>query len=628
MNLVTGGLIEIEDYNEIALEVNRLFSDNTVGLKFSTSNLVLDYTVTGAALGSGTSIPFNSAVLDIKFGDLLAVQVKSPGAGWFTLFPGSGFTVDLIPNPKEISFTNSYPVGTQIKVFWREAHIYGWGQMASVYPVIVGDPVLADETTLQAYLEANINNLIDKVNIMEERTGGPSELTRVAQGQLIYATDKTTITNTIDSDITTGDNYWQNEVATLQSNVFNFSRDTAWTSRLSAEVRFTWSSYNEFRYFFNSGCDLRTTLITSGDLQSQGFINWTSVINEMGSLITDYNTMSQTGTDGTSRLIGAYRLTENYQTVFVSSSPNNPVSSNPNEYSEYGEYGEYSEYSDFSNLKIYWAARVVDDQPNSGEISLDIRVVLDDTEFPQTFDGTIELQAGYRTGDDITDNSAVFSITDYLPTITKLQDFVNDGFTPVASNEIAIISSASLVHDQSIGSNLLLDGGDLVVSVVPEILGNSGIVTYDATTTIYVEGSENFADTGSIKVNGVGAGSTAKLTITFEPEPGINISSNVQNVAFRICDIDGAGPEEVITVEAFGSVNNSVAVAVTAGTNVEVDDDTITANANNGTPALAAHSALVEVAGPVTRIEVTVANNTNDAHEVYISDIEYTTIPL
>jgi len=621
VNLVSGGLIEIEDYNDIALEVNRLFSDNTLGLKFSTSDIVLEYTVTGSELTAGTKIPFNSAVLDIKFGDLLAVQVKSAGTGWFTLFQGGGYNIDLVPNPKEISFTRNYDIGTQIRVYWRQAHKFGWGQQASVYPVSVGDPVLADEEVLQAYLEANVNNLIDKVNIMEERTGGPSELTRVAQGALIYASDKTTITSTIEADITTGDNYWQNEVATLQSNVFNFSRDAAWTSRLSAEVRYTWPSYNEFRYFFNSGCDLRTTLIASGDSNSQGFLNWSSVINEMGSLITNYDTMSQTGQDGTSRLIGAYRLTENYQTVFISDSPNNPVSSDPNEYSE------YDEYSEFNDLKIYWAARVVDDQPNTGEISLDIRVVLDDTEFPQVFDGTIEIQAGYLSADEVIDNSAVFTMEDYLPTITKLQDFVVDGFTPTASTEIAEMSSAGLADGDSIGSGLLIDGGDIVVNIDPEELVATGEIAYDATTTIYVDGSESFSDTGTLRVSGTESGNTAKIVITFEPEPGINVSSSVQNVSFRISDIDGTSPEETVTVEAFDSVGDPTAATLTGGANLTVAGNDVTAT-SSGTPALAAHSLLVAISGPVARLEITVASDAAAAHEVYLSDIEYTTIPL
>lgn len=623
MNLVSGGLIEVQDYNDIALEVNRLFSDNTVDLKFSSSNLILDYTVTGSTLGSGTNIPFNSATLDIKPGDLIAVEILlAGGGGWFTVIPGAGFNVNIAPNPKEISFTRSYDVGTRIRAWWREAHTYGWGQQASVYPVNVGDPVLADEATLQAYLEANVNNLIDKVNIMEERTGGPSELTRVAQGQLIYATDKTTITNTIDTDILPGNNYWQNEVATVQSNVFSFSRDTPWTNRISAEVRFTWSSYDEFRYFFNSGCDLRTTLVTSGDTSSQGFINWTSVINDMGSLIVNYNEITQSGSGGSGSFFGSYQLTESYQLVFTSNRPTNPVSSNPNEYSE------YDEYTDFSDLRIRWAARVVDDQPNTGEISLDVRVVLDDTEYPQSFDGTIEMQAGYLTADDITDNSAAFSINSYLPTITKLQDFVVDGFVPTASNEIGVIGSGGFADGDVVGTELLADGGDVVTRIAPTILGNSGIITYDASTTIFVDSTESFSTTGTLKVNGVGIGDTASLEITFEPEPGLSVSPSVQNVSFRISDIDGNGPQEYIIVEAFDEVGDSVAVTFTEGANLTVASDTVSATATNGTPALAAHSVLVQVAGPVRKIEITAGNSTNDTHEVYLSDIAYTTIPI
>lgn len=421
MNIVTGGLIEIADYNDIALEINRIFSDNTVDLDWTTSDLILEYTVTRSDLIAGTSIPVDVSGLDLQPWDFLVVSVND-GTGWRTAIKDLDYSVNLSLNPEEISFVVNYTVGTQIRAYRRTTHIFGWGQQASVYPISVGDPVLADEAVLQAYLEANINNLIDKVNIMEARVDGPSELTRINTGQVIFATDKSTIISTVNTDILQADTPWRNEIATIQSNLVTFSRTTPWTNKLTATVRWTWASYNDFRYFFNTGCDLRATLTTSGEPDNQGFVNWTNVINEMGSLILNYSTCSQTGFNGISESIGSYALTEDFQTVFTSDRTGRPVSVNPNEY--ISEYDDYSEYQSYDNLVVVWKARVLEDQPGSGQISLDIRAELDDTDFTQSFVGTIEFQAGYKTADNVTDNSAVFSITNVIPTVTQL-----DGFT-------------------------------------------------------------------------------------------------------------------------------------------------------------------------------------------------------
>jgi len=245
VNLVSGGLIEIQDYNDIALEINRLFSDNTIDLEWVTSDLILQYTVTGSALGAGTPISMDVSGLDLFALEFLVVNINE-GTGWHTI-NNSQYSINLSTDPEQISFNSTYGIGTQIRIYKRTDHRYGWGQQASVYPVDVGDPVLSDETVLQAYLEANINNLIDKVNVIEERIDGPSELSRINPKQLIYASDKTTITSTLQTDLA-GHNYWKNEVATLDVNVYNFSRNDPWTTTLTATARYTWNSYDEFRY--------------------------------------------------------------------------------------------------------------------------------------------------------------------------------------------------------------------------------------------------------------------------------------------------------------------------------------------------------------------------------------------
>lgn len=622
MNLVSGGLIEIEDYNEIALEVNRLFSDNTVNLALNSSDIILDYEVTGAALGSGSNIPMDISGLDLQPSDYLVVIINE-GDSWYTI-GNLEYTIDYSSNPEQISFTSTYGVGTEIVVYNRTDHRYGWGQQASVYPVAVGDPVLADESVLQAYLEANVNNLIDKVNIMEDRTGGPSELTRVAQGQLIFATDKTTILSTINADILTGDNYWQNEIATLTNNVANQTRSEPWTTELTGSMRWTWDSYDSYRYFFNSGCDLRATLVPTGSTNSQGFVNWTTVIDRMGSLILNYDTCTQTGTDGSSEEIGSYELTGDWQRVFFSAGNNRPVGVDPSEYLD-----EYDEYLNFLNLRIIWEARYVLNVPDSGNVAIDIRARLDDREFAQTFEGELEFQAGYRVADDVIDNSAVFSMTDNIPEVSVLEPWAASGASVSPATYLAQFSDFGFTDGQNVGNRFGIDAGDVTVNFDQEILGNSGLITYDGVTTTYVNSpGENYNAVGTLKVSGSGSGETARITMTFEPGFNVPVSSSVRNFNFRVSGVDGAGPEEQVTVEAFDENGDPVSLSITTGANLTNTGGVVTANNNNGIASQAAHSFLVFTATPVARVEVTVACNDSAIHEVYISDVAFQSIPI
>jgi len=414
VDIQTGDTIEIQHYNELALEVNRLYSDNTVGLDWTTSDIILD----DVADPAGEPILAKRTLSPIPlFDDYLVVTIDD-----VTLTESIDYSVNFTTG--EITFVYALSPDAVLKVYNKTTHRYGWGQTASIYPITVGDEIVrADETVSQAYLEANTNNLLDKVNIMEIRTGGPTELTRYNKGQIISASDKMIIQSTIADDIVVDDNYWKNEIATVSSDFESFTRSSDWDDQLVGEYRFTWDSYAAMRYFFNSGCNLRLYLEMSGDVSNQGYYNWNQVITDMGTLIIDYTTTSQTGTGGTSESLGMYDLTSTYQKIFTSGSPSNPVSENgPNP----GEYGDFDEYGDWSALTLVWHARISDDTPSNGEISLDVRVVLDDMDMNLTTVGTTSKYGGYKLADDVVDNSATFSMADYVPVISELNNFEND----------------------------------------------------------------------------------------------------------------------------------------------------------------------------------------------------------
>ena len=406
MAVVQGGLIEIADYNDLALEVNRLFSDNTTSLAYSTSNLVLDDTAAGGGESAGATRLLSPQPIAT---DYLVVTVDD-----VTLFAGTDYTVDYNA-PVTLTYSNPLGASAVLKVYNRTTHRYGWGQQASVHPITAGDPILADEAVLQAYLEANINNLIDKVNIMEDRIGGSTVLTRVAQGTLIYATDKSTITSTINADVLSASNYWNNQLVTVTGTAETFASTADWDNILIGEMRHTWSTYDDMRYFFNTGNDLRANIVMTGTGTNQGYTNWNQVAQSMGSLLFNYDTATQTGTGGSSNNIGAFELTSTYQTIFTSTSPGAPVDA----------AGDFDAYGTYSSLVISWEARLVEDSPAAGNVSIDIRMTMNDNSLNITTQGTTTYNGGYSLSDDVTDNSAVFSISTLAPTLTVSNNFAS-----------------------------------------------------------------------------------------------------------------------------------------------------------------------------------------------------------
>ena len=442
MNLVLGGLIEIADYNTLALEINRIFSDTTVNLVWSTSNLILDDVADGAGeSANATRAPSPQPVAT----DFLLVSVNG-----VTLTLAADYTISYA-DPVTITYLDALPANAVLKVYNRTAHRYGWGQQASVHPITVGEMVIADEPTLQAYLEANVNNLIDKVNIMETRISGPSALTRVAFGDLIYATDITLITSTIDDDILTGVEYWNNDVATVFTDELSFTRTYDWNNELIGETQHIWQTYDDFRYFFNAGNELRGDLSMTGNVLNQGYDNWNQVCVQMGTLSLNYADTVQSGAGGVSAGLGAYDLTTEWQTIFTSASPNNGSQGN----------SEYDPYVSYDGLFILWEARIVENTPAVGNIALEFRTTMSDAELNVTTIGTTTYRGGYVLADTITDNSAVFNQTSVTPV------FVNSNpFDTTATVSISGISRTNPAVVTITDTSVLTDGSIVTITGV------------------------------------------------------------------------------------------------------------------------------------------------------------------
>lgn len=171
--------------------------------------------------------------------------------------------------------------------------------------------------------------------------------------------------------------------------------------------------------------------------------------------------------------------------------------------------------------------------------------------------------------------------------------------------------------------------GTMDVNVSFSVDGNNAVFEVATTETNYVAGGEPFAPNSSAYVYGNGDGPTGTVTIDFAAVPGSGMSDEVQNVAFRLNDIDSFGGNhiDVLTVNAFDENGDPVAVTLTAAGNDTVSGNTVTAGGTLDNPQDAQGSVLVEIDGPVAWFEVIYVNNLTGTHGINITDVSFDTIP-
>ncbi|MFQ1701517.1 Hint domain-containing protein [Loktanella agnita] len=205
-------------------------------------------------------------------------------------------------------------------------------------------------------------------------------------------------------------------------------------------------------------------------------------------------------------------------------------------------------------------------------------------------------------------------------------------------------SGGAIDNDDDVSDGFTLSDGTTDVNFSFDDLGpniGDSSFVFNNSDPQYDEGLNNGAgrDDEAIKLIGDGgtAGqATSQTTIRFSSNSA-NYSDAVQNVTFRINDIDTATWRDVVTIRAFDANGNPVVVTLTGTGSMTLSDtdgvagaDTATSNANaiNVLPGDAAGSLLVEIAGPVATIEIEYGNLGNGAQRIDLSEIDFQTVPL
>ena len=125
--------------------------------------------------------------------------------------------------------------------------------------------------------------LIARIDSMRQhQSGTASGLTQPSTGDTIaFVTNTNTQIGVIDT------NRLSNNVGVTQLATANASGSTGWTSNAVRECKFTFSSANAMRYFFNAGGTITCNTISSSFSGNTKSDNWDTIANAVSSTVTN-----------------------------------------------------------------------------------------------------------------------------------------------------------------------------------------------------------------------------------------------------------------------------------------------------------------------------------------------------
>ncbi|MEZ5684838.1 MAG: Ig-like domain-containing protein [Paracoccaceae bacterium] len=179
------------------------------------------------------------------------------------------------------------------------------------------------------------------------------------------------------------------------------------------------------------------------------------------------------------------------------------------------------------------------------------------------------------------------------------------------------------------GASMDLGGVKVTVGFTAQDYGATATVVSDAQ---YVEAADGIDGNSGLKLYGCGGeggiDNTSTTTLNFS-STNSDYGSEVQNVTFRLNDVDvGTATDwhiDIVTVRAYDADGNPVSVTLTPEGHQTVSGQTATGvDADNGgtiTPTSATGSVLVQIAGPVARIEIDYDNGGNTDQAIWVTDI-------
>lgn len=209
-------------------------------------------------------------------------------------------------------------------------------------------------------------------------------------------------------------------------------------------------------------------------------------------------------------------------------------------------------------------------------------------------------------------------------------DLIDAGVTTLPANTSLDFNWSLAGPDETnIAGGVTQDTGGITVSVGFINDGAATEFSVESSTSIYVGTGEPFNPTSSLYLYGSGGNQTSTTVVDFSANLGSGFVSEVENVQFRLADIDRVDGswEDIITVRAYDANGNLVPVTLIAAGADVVTGNTVVAAEGNNSSTDAQGSVLVSIAGPVARIEIDYDNGFVNGQLVQISDIHFEAVP-
>jgi Ca2+-binding RTX toxin-like protein len=171
--------------------------------------------------------------------------------------------------------------------------------------------------------------------------------------------------------------------------------------------------------------------------------------------------------------------------------------------------------------------------------------------------------------------------------------------------------------------------GEMEVSVSFRNDGNNApTFNVESGSTIYVAPGEPFNTTSSLDLFANGDGASSTTTIDFAARSGSVYSDAVKGVSFRINDVDwvAGNHRDILTINAFDGNGMPVAVTLTVGGTQTVSGNTITSSNTDTNEANLNGSVLIEIAGPLSQIEIIYSNGLPGTQGVFVSDLHFSAV--
>jgi Ca2+-binding RTX toxin-like protein len=205
----------------------------------------------------------------------------------------------------------------------------------------------------------------------------------------------------------------------------------------------------------------------------------------------------------------------------------------------------------------------------------------------------------------------------------------DSGTSPTGTATVNLDFNWSALPNVSLAGGVSQDTGGIVVNV-DYVGGPSGIAGERSGNLIYNDtaSGETFNPNSSafVQRNGV-ADDPTEVNINFSSVANSGLDGEVRNVQFRISDIDQDVHQDRVTVIAYDAAGNRVPVVFVSGFPGDItrSGDTIqaTSTAGNSSDGAADASVLVQIAGPVARIEIQYDNIASNNQHIHISDIQF-----